>query len=137
MHLKIQASIFLVHGSKIVFVENEEPFFQQKSLLYAIALINPLPSACFPCYRLETVLIPICNRHPKNFNCFVELLLMILFLFSLVFGFSPLILYLEGFRWVKPPIPCVRCLAEGSSRPGSRADTHLLLFQQGTHRKVT
>lgn len=69
----------------VAFVENQEPFFQQKSLLYAKALINPLPSACFPCYRLETVLIPICNRHPKNFNCFVELLLMILFLFSLLF----------------------------------------------------
>lgn len=46
MHLKIQASVFLVDGSKIkFFVENAEPFFQHP-LLYAIALINPLPSAC-------------------------------------------------------------------------------------------
>lgn len=43
------------------FVDISEPFFQKKkkSLLYAIALINPLPSACLPCYR-QIVLIPMC-----------------------------------------------------------------------------
>lgn len=113
MHFQYQASCILVVKPKFI-------------SCFMRAFLPAMHFATTPNFlhdKHESQLCPCLNHraYPKAFHLLCwDLLLMILFYFLSCFWFLPLILYLEGFRWVKTAIPCVRCLAEGSSRPGSR-----------------